>query len=144
MEKNKTTIVRRSVNTTSQLFIREKEEGESRVIAGYAILFNSPSEPLWQDEDSEAREVIAPEAITADFLNRQDIKMTMFHDRQLILARSKNGEGSLSYKVDEKEYLLSLKRREPLTATRRLNLYGAVILAAVALPSQLSIMILIS
>ena len=142
MEKNKTTIVRRSVNTTSQLFIREEGKGESRVIAGYAILFNSPSEPLWQDEDSEAREVIAPEAITADFLNRQDIKMTMFHDRQLILARSKNGEGSLSYKVDEKGVSFEFEAPRTVDGDKALELVRRG--AAAASLSQLSTMILIS
>ncbi len=106
MEKNKTQEVRRFLSTPSQLFVRENTEdnntGKSRIIAGYAVLFNTPSAPLWSDEDGDACEVIAATAITEDFLNRQDIKMTMFHDRQLMLARSKNGEGTLSYKVDEK------------------------------------------
>ncbi len=101
---NKDTIVRRCLCTPTELHIREAAEGEapSRTITGYAILFNTPSAPLWSDEDSEAREVIAPEAVTKEFLNGQDIKMTMFHDNQLILARSNRGGGTLSYNVDEK------------------------------------------
>lgn len=75
---------------------------ESRTITGYAILFNTPSLPLWDDEDGEAREEIAPEAVTKELLDSQDIKMTMFHDRQLILARSNKGEGTLKYGIDEK------------------------------------------
>ena len=83
--------------------MRESEGGApSRTIVGYAILFNTPSAPLWSDEDEEAREIIAPEAITKEVLDNCDIKFTMFHDRQLILARSKNGAGTLSYTVDEK------------------------------------------
>lgn len=74
----------------------------SRTITGYAILFDTPSAPLWSDEKSEAREVIAPEAITREVLDASDIKFTMFHDRQLILARSRNGAGTLSYSVDER------------------------------------------
>lgn len=65
-------------------------------------MFNVPSAPLWGDEDSEAREVIAPEAVTKEVLDAQDIKMTMFHDRQLILGRSNKGGGTLSYTVDDK------------------------------------------
>lgn len=86
----------------ADLHVREAAEGEtpSRVIAGRAILFNTPSAPLWSDEDEEAREIIAPEAITKELLDGCDIKFTMFHDRQLILARSKNGSGTLSYTVD--------------------------------------------
>ena len=102
--KNKNLIVRRCLCTPTELHVRESAEGEapSRTITGYAILFNVPSAPLWSDEDSEAREVIAPEAITKDVLDAQDIKMTMFHDRQLILGRSNKGGGTLSYTVDDK------------------------------------------
>ncbi len=102
--KSKNEIVRRCICTPTELHVREAGEGEapSRKITGYAILFNTPSAPLWSDDDSEAREVIAPEAITRELLDSQDIKMTMFHDRQLILARSNKGTGTLSYTVDEK------------------------------------------
>lgn len=101
--KNKEIQVRRCLLTPAELHIREAAEGEqSRTITGYAILFGVPSAPLWSDEDSEAREVIAPEAVTKELLDGQDIKMTMFHDRQLILARSNKGAGTLTYSVDEK------------------------------------------
>ena len=40
--------------------------------------------------------------MTKELLDGCDIKMTMFHDRQLILARSKNGAGTLKYGVDDK------------------------------------------
>lgn len=103
MEK-KNKIIKRNICIPSGLRLREAGEGEeqSRVITGYAIMFNTPSEPLWSDETSEAREVIDPAAISEELLRGQDIKMTMFHDRQLILARSNKGEGTLSYSVDEK------------------------------------------
>ena len=103
-KKNKNELVRREVVVTcADLHVRETEGGApSRTIVGYAILFNTPSAPLWSDEDEEAREIIAPEAITKELLDGCDIKFTMFHDRQLILARSKNGVGTLSYTVDEK------------------------------------------
>lgn len=103
-KKNKNELVRREVVVTcADLHVRESEGGAPRrTIVGYAILFNTPSAPLWSDEDEEAREIIAPEAITKEVLDNCDIKFTMFHDRQLILARSKNGAGTLSYTVDEK------------------------------------------
>lgn len=102
--KNKNLIVRRCLCTPTGVHVRELAEGEalSRTITGYAILFNVPSAPLWSDEDSEAREVIAPGAVTKEILDAQDIKMTMFHDRQLILGRSNKGGGTLSYTVDDK------------------------------------------
>lgn len=104
MMKSKDTIVRRQMFTPATLRVREWGDGEalSRTIEGYAILFNTPSAPLWQDEDSEAREVIDPSAVTRELLDGCDIKMTMFHNRQMLLARSNNGKGTLSYEVDDK------------------------------------------
>lgn len=104
-KRNKDTVVERILRIDcAELHVREAADGEapSRTIAGYAILFNTPSAPLWSDEESEAREVIAPEAITKELLDGCDIKFTMFHDRRLILARSKSGNGTLAYTVDEK------------------------------------------
>lgn len=105
MKQNKNTILRRDVLTRcADLRVREGADNESssRTITGYAILFNVESEPLWVDDDSEAREVIAPEAVTMSLLDGSDIKFTMFHDRQLILARSNKGSGTLYYGIDEK------------------------------------------
>ena len=101
---NKDKVVVRMLHTCSDVRVREAGEGEepSRTITGYAILFGVPSNPLWSDEDSEAREVIAKEAVTTELLDGQDIKFTMFHDRQLILARSCKGSGTLKYRVDDK------------------------------------------
>lgn len=101
--KDKKTLIRREMFTPASLQVREAAEGEapSRTIEGYAILFDTPSAPLWEDEDGEIREVIDKSAITRELLDSCDIKMTMFHDRQLLLARSKNGEGTLSYEVDD-------------------------------------------
>lgn len=91
------------LHTVSELHVREAAEGvESRTITGYAILFNTPSAPLYMSEDEEVREVIAPGAVTMELLDGSDIKMTMFHDRKLILARSKNGKGTLKYGIDDK------------------------------------------
>lgn len=90
--------------TVADLQVREAAESEapSRTITGYAILFGVPSAPLWQDEDSEAREIIAAGAVTKEMLDGMDIKMTMYHNRQRLLARSNKGVGTLSYEVDEK------------------------------------------
>lgn len=104
MAKNKDAIITRMLHTVTDLRVREAAEGKaaSRTITGYAILFNTPSAPLYAYDDEEAREVIAPGAVTKELLDGCDIKMTMFHDRQLILARSRNGAGTLTYGVDEK------------------------------------------
>ena len=110
--------------TPSELHIREAGEGEtpSRTITGYAILFNVPSAPLWSDEDSEAREVIAPEAVTKEFLDGQDIKMTMFHDSHSLLARSNKGGGTLSYTVDDKGVMFEFTAPNTVDGDKALEL----------------------
>jgi len=87
--------------------VRESsEEGvESRTIEGYAIRFNEES-VVMADWDGCFREKIDPQACTKEFLDRQDIKLTMYHNREKILGRSKNGEGTLTYEVDEEGVLM--------------------------------------
>ena len=117
-------VIRRCVCTPTELDIREAAEGEtpSRTITGYAILFNVPSAPLWSDEDSEAREVIAPEAVTKEFLDGQDIKMTMFHDSHSLLARSNKGGGTLSYTVDDKGVMFEFTAPNTVDGDKALEL----------------------
>ena len=55
---------------------------------------------MWDDDDEYAVEVISPSAITKEFLDKCDIKMTMYHNREKLLARSNRGKGTLQYKVD--------------------------------------------
>lgn len=94
--------IKRHILTANDLRIREKEDGsESRTITGCAIVFDTPSEVLIQGRDWEVREIIAREAVPKALLDASDIKMTMFHDRQLILARSNKGKGTLKYDVRE-------------------------------------------
>lgn len=74
--------------------------GESRTIEGYAIVFGVRSVLLadWYDRYYE---VIEPGAIDEARLREMDIKMTMFHDREILLARSNKGQGTLKLSVDE-------------------------------------------
>ena len=76
-------------------------EGESRVITGTAIVFNAESEVL-DDWGTKFREVIRPEACSMEFLNSQDIKLNLLHERSMAIARANRGEGSLRLNVDEK------------------------------------------
>ena len=84
----------------SRSTLQVRETGTGRTISGYAILFNKESVHMWDDEDEYAVEVISPSAITKEFLDKCDIKMTMYHNREKLLARSRNGEGTLKYRVD--------------------------------------------
>ena len=87
-----------------QLAIREAQEGmasESRTITGTAIVFNMESEIL-DDWGERFREVILPSAATMEFLNTQDIKMNLLHERELTIARCNKGQGSMRLSVDER------------------------------------------
>lgn len=101
---NKNELVKREIQTAGKLFVRESAPGEaqSRKICGYAIMFNVPSVILDKDEHYEEREVIKPCAVTKALLDSSDIIMTMYHNREIVLARSNNGKGTLSYRIDNK------------------------------------------
>ena len=98
---------KREIRTLAcELAIREvapDETGNSRTITGTAIVFNTESEEL-DDWGETFREVIKPEACTAEFLATQDIKMNMLHNRQLTIARNnKNAaNATLRLSVDER------------------------------------------
>ena len=114
----------RTLHTVTDLRVRESREGEAAgsTITGYAILFGVPSAPLYAFDDEEAREVIAPGAVPKELLDGCDIKMTMFHDRQLILARSKNGAGTLSYGVDDKGVWFEFEAPDTVDGDKALEL----------------------
>jgi len=101
---NKNELVKREIQTAGKLFVREAAPGEapSRKICGYAIMFNVPSVILDRDEHYEEREVIKPCAVTKELLDSSDIIMTMYHNREIVLARSNKGKGTLSYRIDSK------------------------------------------
>lgn len=93
--------IRRIINNDAQLQLREEGVDKTPHLTGYAIVFDSKSVTLYSDADETIREVIAPEAVTRELLDRSDIVMTMFHDNSLILARSAAGKGTLHYDIDE-------------------------------------------
>ena len=87
-----------------QLSIREAApdaQGESRTIVGTAIVFNAESEIL-DDWGKRFREVIRPEACSMEFLNSQDIKLNLLHEREMSIARANKGVGNLHLSVDER------------------------------------------
>lgn len=94
-------INKRKMGFAVNLQVREATDGgESRTIEGYALKFGVRSRLLcdWWDYYFE---VLEPGSVTREMLDGCDIKLTMFHDRQLILARSNKGVGTLNYEVDE-------------------------------------------
>lgn len=73
----------------SLLRVREAGEGqpESRTIEGLAIVFDKPSVVMVDWWDGPYREYIDREAVSQEMLDGCDIKMTAFHDREILLAR---------------------------------------------------------
>lgn len=69
---------------------------EDRTVEGYGCVFDTPSEYIgWI-------ETIHNGAITNDTINESDVFAKFNHDDGKILARSRNGEGSLLLEVDNK------------------------------------------
>lgn len=86
-----------------QPHVRETGEGENttgRTIEGYAVVFGEESRMI-VDWAGAYREIIEPGAVTDEELRSFDIKMTMFHNREKLLARSNQGAGTLKLSVDE-------------------------------------------
>ena len=81
-------------NTTFQ--VTANEENEKRTVEGYAMLFGVSSDNLGFEE------VIERGALDG-VLGKSDVFALLNHDRSKgILARAKNGNGSLSLEVDTK------------------------------------------
>lgn len=98
-------IQKREIRTIGGDYIprlREAGEGQaSRTIEGYAIVFGRES-VLLNDYWDEYREIIEPGAVTQELLDRSDIKMTLWHNREKLLARRNEGKGTLEVGIDDK------------------------------------------
>lgn len=84
-------------NITMPVEVRESPQGGSRHIEGYALVFNTRSQDL-----GGFTEVISPDALDG-VLDRSDVMALLNHDMNRgVLARFRNGGGSLSLEVDDK------------------------------------------
>ena len=82
-------------NTSFQVQVTGENE-EKRTVEGYALLFDTPSDGL------SFTEVIQRGALDG-VLAKSDVFALLNHDqRRGILARSQNGQGSLTLSVDSK------------------------------------------
>ena len=98
--KNTTKTIRREACFQADLHVRESEGGsESRTIEGYVQKFGVRS-VLLHDWWNPYYEIFEPGCVTREMLDKCNIPLTMFHDRELVIARSKNGKGTLNYTVD--------------------------------------------
>lgn len=107
MRRKELGILRRYCSVAPELTTRAKEgdggaeggEAKEGEITGRAIVFGQET-VLYSDDEEEIREVIAPEAVPRELLDRSVILMTLYHNPERVLARSRNGEGTLAYEVD--------------------------------------------
>lgn len=80
-----------------------KFDNDSRLVEGYALLFNHESKNLGFIE------IIEPTAITQELINQSDVWALLDHNENLKLARSNRGIGNLTLTLDEKGLKYSFK-----------------------------------
>lgn len=71
-------------------------DDDSRKVGGYAIVFDSLSVDL-----GGFREIISPTAITEELVKKSDIVFNFNHDNNYMLGRYRNGDGTLSLRIDD-------------------------------------------
>lgn len=81
--------------TELPVLLRSEEGAETRILEGYAAVFERESEYLG------FYETIHRGAITEELINKSDVVMCFNHNPEMILARSRNGEGTLQLSVDD-------------------------------------------
>lgn len=69
-------------------------DGESRLITGRAIVFNSDSKNMGFIER------IMPQALTSEVVENSDVFCLYNHDKNQVLARSNKGKGTLALDLD--------------------------------------------
>lgn len=109
---NNIELRRLSVSPEYRVESATNEDGNvEHYISGYAVVFEQPSRPFWD----EWYEVIARGAF--DNTDMSDVMMVVDHSREVgdVLARYKNGSGSLDITVDE----LGVKFRFAVPDTQR-------------------------
>lgn len=72
----------------------EIDKPKGRTIHGLAIVTNA-----WSKDLGGFRELIRPEALTAELIANSDIMLNVDHDPSKVLARSKFGRGSLKLQI---------------------------------------------
>ena len=71
---------------------------DGRKVFGTAIVFNS-----WSEDLGGFRELIKPDALTQEILDKSDIIACLNHNQEdYMMARSRNGQGSLKLMLNEK------------------------------------------
>ena len=90
-------MMEREFKSTSSIQLRklETDTEDSRIVSGYAVKFNEPSQYMGFTE------YIRKSAITEELIMESDIFARLNHDENSVLARSRYGEGSLALELRE-------------------------------------------
>lgn len=134
MKKNKETI-RRQYSLSADIIARGAEG--SRLIEGYAMVYEAESLPWPLDDDTYVVETIKTGAVADEVVSSSDIVLTMFHDQTILLGRSNHGSGTLTVKADERGLYFSCEMPataegdKALEAVRRGDIRGCSFIAAV-------------
>lgn len=101
---------------TDNIEIRKSQtiQTDERKVSGYAIVFSSES------EDLGFVETIEPSAIDENTIKRSDVFAKFNHEDDKILARCKNGNGTLQLSIDEKGLYYEFEAPK--------NIYGEMLL----------------
>lgn len=74
--------------------VKAEGDNESRTISGYAVVFDK-----WSRDLGGFKEIVRKTAITDELVKSSDIIMCVNHDQDKMLARSRNGEGTLQLEL---------------------------------------------
>lgn len=121
---NKTKTIKTEAFFTGNIRREQKDDGDSRVITGNAIVFGQRSLPLWADEDEVAYEVIDEGSVDENVIAESDILLTMFHDREKLLGRCRNGKGTMQCSVDGKSVSFSCEVADTALGNEALSSVG--------------------
>ena len=79
--------------------VQREDGGKEVVFSGYAIVFDEPSVLMY--DGRTFREYVNREAISQEMIDGCDIVLTAYHDREKMVARWRQGAGSMKCTVDE-------------------------------------------
>lgn len=84
----------KEIRFLQNLEVRANED--SRIIEGYAVRFNE-----WSRDLGGFVEIIRQGSITQDLIDNSDVVMCVNHDQDKMVARSRNGQGTLQLDLRE-------------------------------------------
>jgi HK97 family phage prohead protease len=93
-KKNNNNMEKRIFNVETRV---DSTEDGKEVVVGYASVYDSRSNNL-----GGFYEYIEQNAFSEELINSSDVRALINHDASLIMARSKNGVGTLNLRADEK------------------------------------------